>query len=249
MDAQQRLARLSVGDVLTRSFGVFFGNFFVFVLLAVAVELPAALIIHYLVNVYLASGQVGSAAVVFSVVATALLGTIPTYIATGMIIYGVFRYLQDQPFTIGDCIQTAIGRLGWLFLTSLVAGLIITFGLLLFIVPGIYLALMYSIVAPAVIVERLGVGASLSRSASLTKGRRLTIFGIFIVVYIIVFLIGLIAGGIGGMFGTGWASVTISSIISGIGSAFNSVVLVVIYYCLRVDKEGIGIQQIADVFA
>ena len=249
MDAQQRLARLSAGDVLTRSFGVFFGNFFVFVFLAVAVELPAALLMHYLTNVFLPSSGVGVAGAVLSGIAAGLLATIPTYMATGMIIYGVFRYLQEQPFTIGDCVRIALGRLGWLFLTSLVAGLIVTLGLILFIVPGVYLALVYSVVAPAVIVERLGVGASLSRSAGLTKDRRLTIFGIFIVVYVIVILIGVIGGAIGGMFGVGWANTTISSIISGVASAFNSVVLVVIYYCLRVDKEGIGIQQIADVFA
>jgi hypothetical protein len=241
--------RLSVGVVINQGFGALFANFFSFVLIAVAVQVPASLLIYYLVGVYMASGQASPATMFLSIAVSVFVGIVPAYIATGIIIYGVFRYLQEQPFTIGECVRAAIGRLGMLILVSLVSAIIIGIGFLLFVIPGIILALMFAVVAPVVIVEKQGVGGALGRSRSLTKNRRWTVFLILFVTAILTSIVGFVGNLIGGAVPGDMAGLIVSYIVSGVGSAFHSVIIVVMYYYLRVDKEGIGIEKVAEVFA
>jgi len=250
MDREHSIVnRLSVGVVINQAFGALFSNFFSFVLVAVAVQIAASVSFYYLLGPYLASGGGSLMGGLLTVAAAFFLTIVPPSISAGIIIYGVFRYLQDQPFTIADCVRAAIGRLGMLILVSLVAGLLIALGLMLFVIPGIILALMFAVVGPVVVVEKQGVGGALGRSSNLTKSRRLRVFLIFLVTIVLVYIFNFIGTLIGTLVPGEFPTLIFSSIVSGIGSAFYSVVIVVMYYYLRVDKEGIGIEQIAEVFA
>jgi hypothetical protein len=106
---------------------------------------------------------------------------------------------------------------------------------------------MYFVVAPVCVAEKAGVGASLSRSRYLTKGYRWQIFGAYALIVIL-----------GGM-SSGIAAVATSA-VGGIGAtivgygvqaifgAFGAVLAAVLYYQLRVAKEGIDLAKIASVF-
>ncbi|MFZ5609907.1 MAG: hypothetical protein ACOY99_09875 [Pseudomonadota bacterium] len=51
-------------------------------------------------------------------------------------------------------------------------------GLLAFIAPGVVIALMWALAAPALVAERLSIPAALSRSSQLTQGQRWRILGL-----------------------------------------------------------------------
>jgi hypothetical protein len=71
----------------------------------------------------------------------------------------------------------------------LVIGIAVIFATLLLIVPGILLALTWSLALPVVVLERRGVGASMSRSSALTRGSRGRIFVIYVLFIVLSYIL------------------------------------------------------------
>jgi hypothetical protein len=122
---------------------------------------------------------------------------------------------------------------------------------------GTIVTCIWFVCAPAAVAEQLGPGAALSRSATLTAGRRWGIFGL-------VFLIGLIQVGVilvwlmpkltgHGDFeeqlGTGLASgALVFMIMVSVFQLFTGIVQAVSYALLRQDKDGVTHDALARVF-
>jgi hypothetical protein len=91
-------------------------------------------------------------------------------------------------FTISDIWQE-IKKLFWpVFGGQFVAGLIIIVGTVFLILPGIYLAVVLSLVFAILVFEEDSIGSALSRSFDIMKGKWWTAFGAYIVMGLIVFL-------------------------------------------------------------
>lgn len=69
-----------------------------------------------------------------------------------------------------------------------ITGLLILLGLILFLVPGILLALMYSLVIPTIMIEKGGTLESLGRSRKLTAGRWGSIFATLLVMLLLLLI-------------------------------------------------------------
>jgi hypothetical protein len=91
---------------------------------------------------------------------------------------------------------SAIGpSLGSLLLLGLIYGLGVGVGLLLILVPGLYLMTIWSVSAPAVMVERLGAVDSLRRSRELVSGNGWQVFGVLAILFAVsIVAIILVAG-------------------------------------------------------
>jgi len=82
--------------------------------------------------------------------------------------------------------------------TSIILAIIVTVGLILFVIPGIYLALRFQFAPFVVVDEGLGPFAALARSSELTRGVKWKLLGFDILLALIeiagaiVFLIGLL---------------------------------------------------------
>lgn len=83
-----------------------------------------------------------------------------------------------------------------MFLTNLLLGLMVVVGLLLLIVPGIYLALRYGMASILVVDEDLGPMEALQRSSKITEGKRLFILT-FGIASVAVNILGALALGVG----------------------------------------------------
>lgn len=92
-------------------------------------------------------------------------------------------------------------RNGAFSLARLAAGILILLGLALLIVPGLILAVRYSLLDEAVILENKGPLESKSRSVELTAGRRWKIFGAAALFYIVYMFISVVMGAIFGLAG------------------------------------------------
>jgi hypothetical protein len=204
-----------------------------------------------------------------SVLATVLasIGAIVISLACSMLVQGALvrttmAYAEGQQASIGQSIATGVSMiLPLLALTVLmVLGLVVGFTLL--IVPGIILAIMWSVAVPALVAERTGVFAAFARSRFLTKGQRWKIFGLLLLLAVISWIISGIVGVImvtsGGM--TALAAqmasgqvpigyIIFSLVLTTLISAIWGTVQTSLYISLRNWKEGPQTEALAEVFA
>jgi hypothetical protein len=107
----------------------------------------------------------------------------PIYI--GALVYALFQIKLGRTVNYKDAIAVGFKKWGSLFTARLVAGLRITLGFIALVIPGIILAVRYSLLDAAVIVENKDTADSRSRSIALTVGRRWQIFGAVILFIIL----------------------------------------------------------------
>jgi hypothetical protein len=119
----------------------------------------------------------------------------------------------------------------------------------LLIIPGIILGTIWYVIIPVTVVERPGIFAAFGRSAELTRGNRWRVFGISLVVGVIVWVINMLAG-LTSLVTAGNASAVllVGWIVAAVNLVIGSVVVAVVYYYLRIAREGGSIEDIAAVF-
>lgn len=135
-----------------------------------------------------------------------------------------------------------------------------------FLVPGIILALMWTVAAPALVEENGGIIGSLGRSRALTKGARGSIFLTLLALLIVYVLVLGTLIAIGGTYqtasGAGWftgAAVATSQGFGGLAIAYmlanivlsvvSTVLVTAIYVELRFVREGDRPESLVEVFA
>jgi hypothetical protein len=125
-------------------------------------------------------------------------------------------------------VRFALSKLVRMWALGLVVGIVVSLGLIALVVPGVILAIMFSLVLPALLIENQGVGRSMSRSRELVGHRWLKTFATFLVLGIILVVAAAIVSVISGAFGPG------STVANGVLSAFYlpviPVALTVYYY-------------------
>ncbi|HEX8257583.1 MAG TPA: YciC family protein [Allosphingosinicella sp.] len=98
---------------------------------------------------------------------------------------------RDDP-TVGGAIKAAALLLPVYFLTSFLSGLVIFVGLVLFIVPGLYLMARLAVAGPAIVAERLRNPVdALRRSVAVTKGNGWAILALLLVLILAYFVLSL----------------------------------------------------------
>jgi hypothetical protein len=229
---------IRVGDVLSRSLALFssrLASFTALALVAFAPEFLFDLLVPNRANALRAMGLI-----VLKLACSAL--------ANASILYGVVQELRGRGFTFSESLNAGFGRMGAVVGVSLLVGLFAGLAALLLVIPGFIVWTVYAIAVPVCVAERMGVLASMSRSAFLTKGNRWRIFGILFLNFVVLVVIGGLIGFFGARIG-GMTMVTILQYpLEAIAGAFNAVALGVLYYQLRVAKEGVDIEKIASVF-
>jgi len=223
-----------VGSAIAATFGVLFGNFISFVGLALLIGIPAQLL------------ALASAPTALHLIVDLVLGQVVTI----TLIYGTVQSLRGRPVGIGECLSQGLGRLSAALGIAILSGLGIVIGLVLLIIPGLYLATLWAVAVPVAVVEQAGVGDSFSRSSELTEGRRWRVFGALLVSGLTVMAIDAgVAAGMGDIAGDNEGPMLVVVwIVGAITQAFLSTLSGVLYSFLRQDKEGADVDTIASVF-
>jgi hypothetical protein len=181
-------------------------------------------------------------------IATFLVSIVIGNLATAAVIYGVFQDLRGQRAGVGDCLSRGFAAILPVVIASVLFMLLVVAASILFIIPGVLVWLAFWLYVPAIVVEKCRIIESLNRSAFLTKGRRWTAAGLWLVVVIasaivstvLVKLVMPVAGELG--------SAVANYIWQAAATAFTAVMTAVSYSALRADKEGVAIDEIAKVF-
>lgn len=241
-----------VGTLLGQTFSVYFANFVPFTLIAFIALLPATVV------TFLAPegppGRPGPEQVAAQLLAT-LLNLVLGPIATGGVTYGVVQHVRGRHASIGDCIGVGLSRVLPVIGVAICQGLLTFVGALLCLFPAFIFMTMYYAAVPAAVIENPGVIGALKRSAALTSGYRWQIFGIVLVLGIVyVIILAIMGAGVGiAMAATGvkWTS-TVENLFGAVAGWISAGLLgtagALVYYNLRIEKEGVDADQIASVF-
>jgi hypothetical protein len=153
-------------------------------------------------------------------------------------------------------LRFAVRRLGGLVVLAIAFGLAVALASIALLLPGIWLAVAFSVAVPAMLLERIGSLAALGRSFRLVRGRWWATFGTLLVGYLLVGILGAIVQGIvmvvPSVIAEGNTLVgAISAVIGGtLGSVlttpYSAAVIAIVYFDLRVRKEGLDLQLIAE---
>jgi hypothetical protein len=269
----------SFGRVISRLFGVLQRNLVTFLLLSVLlVGLPAAVIgfVQYSAVAPMFSG--GSATVAASVLRDAfsplkilfgfvalLVSIVGNAVLQGGVIHASVSDLSGSRASFGECLATGLRFFLPLFCIGLIVGICCSFAALIFIVPGVLLALAWCVAAPVEVVERVGVFAALGRSVVLTRNRRGAILGLVVIYAVALWIVqttlsgtmmvsvGLSASGFGARPGQGFQNLMLLQMIvqlllNTLFASIGSAGIASIYFELRQTKEGVGAEQLAAVF-
>ena len=166
-----------------------------------------------------------------------LLGSLVSIIAAFVLQATLVKAVQDirdghADLSIGQTVSEAMPFIGAVAVASILAGIAITIGLILLIVPGLFLITIWAVIVPVIIIERSGALASFGRSRQLVRGRGWHVFGTLVLVYIIMLVVNIVLGVIFSALPHVWGD-GLSSVISGtLISPFLALVVTLVYYRL-----------------
>jgi hypothetical protein len=254
---------VSIGRVFQRAFSAIQLNPIVILGLALIVGAVPGLIMTYLLvqsGLGAPSGFQSGFSVSQLIGASFFSGIISMVIAAfvqGALTRATVAANEGQRATFAESFSTALRVLLPLIGLSILMGIGLMFGFILLIVPGIILLLMWAVAVPALVVERIGIIAALSRSAELTKGVRWKILGLFLVFGVAYWLLSIVLGFVGlkmygpatAAYGLGMGNLLGSVIIGTISNVLWGTVQPSLYVELRQAKEGTSAEHLAEVFA
>lgn len=116
----------------------------------------------------------------------------PLYV--GAILYAASQLKQGLQTTYRKSMSHGARRSFTLLMTRIGAGFMVFFGLIVFIIPGIVLALRFALIDSVVVLDGVEGVSARKLSTMLTKGKRWNIFWTIILTFIGVFLAILLMG-------------------------------------------------------
>jgi hypothetical protein len=247
------------GRVIQRTFQVIGANGVLFAVGALAlVSLP--LLVGTLIGLKWAGNPIFG----LWIAVGSLLSALGSVVLQGTVVRAAVGGMNGAPVAPREAVSTGVRFLLPLIGLAIVSALGIWLGLILLIVPGVIASLMWSVAAPVLVVEKLGVFGSLKRSRDLTRGRRWAILGLFVLYMIVSFILGVVIQAVGlplgvsssGLFGLNDATMSVglivfvfaSSLVNGLQGVIVAAGVASLYYELRTSKEGAAPEDTASVF-
>ena len=123
--------------------------------------------------------------------------------AAGVLYTGyVVKLVQDvrdgrRDHSIEELFESAAPYVVTLILNGFLAAIGIGIGLVLLIVPGLFLITIWAVVAPTIVVEGAGVIEAFGRSRDQVRGNGWPVFGAIVIAYLIVLVVSFVTAGIG----------------------------------------------------
>ena len=174
-----------------------------------------------------------------------LLGTIVELVAAFLVQAALVKAIQDVrdgrvDLNLGETVRAATPYIAPVAGASILAGIAITIGLILIIVPGLILITIWAVIVPAIVIERAGVFASFGRSRELVRGHGWHVFGTLVLVFLILIVVDIVLGLIFSALPVALRT-GLSSVISGtLVAPFLAAVVTLIYYRLVDAHSGAG---------
>ncbi len=180
------LRPLSTGELLDRTFSLYRSHFGLFIGIFALPHL--AVLAFQLVGVAVRSPGTQLSVVLMTFVwsmGALFLTMIVSAASQAATVVAVSEVHLDRQASVMDSFLRVKGQILGVIGLSLVVGLLVGLAFLALIVPGILLAMQWSLAVPVKVLENKGVTDSMSRSADLTKGNRGRIFVIWLLFFVL----------------------------------------------------------------
>src|SRR4051794_13477334 len=189
-DAHAPLQRdRDLGRLLDDTFSLYRRHAGVALVLAAAVVIPVELLVSGVGLGQLTSGYDSEASSGELIVGGLAPVLITTPLVTGMLVRIVLDDAAGEPASAGRAAETGLNLFAPLLAAILLATLGIVLGFFALVIPGIWLAVRWVVVAPTVVVEGHRGADALRRSAALVTGSWWWAFSVMIVLAILVLVV------------------------------------------------------------
>lgn len=260
-ETESPLRPMGIGDILDATFRLFKARFMTFLLIGLVVFLPYSLIVALLQGAMLSQGgaptvegggppQLNGASIGM---AGGLIGTMLLFwlvvwpLCQAAMIQNISASYLGEELGAADSYKRALPRLIALLVANLLVTLVVGFGFLLLIVPGVIFMLWFMLVVQVVVLEQVGPTEAMKRSRELMRGN----LGKGFLLALIVGLLGMaFSGVIGALAGPiQTASPMIGLFIQNVAQALILPIqiapFILLYYDLRIRKEGFDLEHLA----
>jgi hypothetical protein len=141
---------------------------------------------------------------------------------------------RDQ--SVGGLFASVSPVLITLIAAAIVVGIGVAIGLVLLLIPGLYLLTIWSVVAPVIVIERTRLLAAFGRSHDLVRGNGGPVFVVILIVFVglavLNLLLGILTAGLGDV-----ASAAISWLFNAATAPISALTAAVLYFTLRERAE------------
>jgi len=249
-------APLGVGAIVGETISIYFKNIVIATLLAL-IPTVAGIVISGILNGWgyalgMSGPNLATGPAWVSFALDILIQMVVYALATALLVQMAYDAKLNRSLTLGQYFAPALAAAAPIAILGAVVGVLTTLGLALLVIPGLWIYGVYSMVSPAIVIEKAGYGA-MKRSAELTRGYRWPVIGAIVIITICATLfgaaIGVGVGLIGYAAGGGMVlSLILVSLATSVGVALGGISISLIYARLREIKEGVSVDQIAEVF-
>jgi hypothetical protein len=260
---------MSVGGVLDQAFRLYRENFVRFLAIVAIIQVP----LYLLLMVWAVAMQAGmvrvqeegtaeeAQAIVLGISMIGLLLYVPLTVVgqqltTAALVKSISESYLGREASVGQSyrfvLPKALSLIGAALLVALIAGV----GYLLCVVPGVIFALWFSLTAPSIVIENRGATAGMSRSKDLVSGNLGRVFLVFLIVFLISAAFSFVFGAAGQFLAMTvladkrLALVAIQQLLEMIPAILvmpiGAAASVLLYYDLRIRKEGFDLELLAE---
>ena len=232
----------SSSELLDAAFEIYRRHFLVLMAISVFAAIPAAAASYVSDQAILTQ----SSGALMNGVLVRLAGLLISPFTAGAIaVTSSFAYL-GEPVELGHVLRVVFAKPFRLFLAMISVAILVLLGLVLFIVPGFVAYKRYFAVLMVVLFEDKSMGKALPRSRELAAGNGTRIFGLIGAVFLFTVVVTMfLAGGLTAV--THGATREIGRlIIITVVNPFSTIVATLLYYDIRIRKEGYDIELMAE---
>lgn len=259
---------MTLSDVLDGAFKLFRANARTILLIVFAIILPVQVLSSFLLREQFSPGllnifrdptlaeaaaeeQSGSGQLAISAITT-ILGLLVTPFVAGAVSRVVGASYLGRDITPGVALRAALRRFPALLGAFVLVHLAELVGLILCILPAFAVSALYTLVAPAIVVEEIGPVRAMRRSWRLVRPRFWPVLGISLLAGIIANILGQVLGTVpiivallfGGAFA--WVLVALGGLLSSmVATPFVAIAATLLYFDARIRHEGFDLQMMA----
>jgi hypothetical protein len=177
-------------------------------------------------------------------VAGAILGAILSFAATYVVQASLIKAVQDVrdgrvDLNLSQTVQAASPYILPAIAASILAGIGITIGFILLIVPGLVLLTFWCLIIPFIVLGESGVFASFGNSWRTVRGYAWRVFGTYVLVFLILIAFGIVLGLILSLLHSLFLRSFVDNVVTGtLIAPFLALVATLIYYRLTAAHAG-----------
>jgi hypothetical protein len=257
-----RLRPLEIGDLLDETFRMYRRHFFLFAGLSVILSIPQAALSGFNYNVLYTTllqatpGRPPDLSVLTSSLFVYALAFVITVLlipfSYGAVTYAAAESALGHPVTVGSVLQGVLSRYFQLLGYGILIGLMV---IVFCLIPlWIWIWVSWAVVMPVMFVEHAGLGAALGRSWRLVEGRWWRTFLILFLMFVLTSVVSVALAAFVTLGQTllmlvvskvvvGWISGATSVIVGSLVDPILQIAIVLVYFDLRVRKEGLDLFQ------